>query len=135
MELHFFQVREPIAFDNAFAAMTTAHVHALLVLGDPFFIPYLQRIFDLAAQQQQPSICIRRLFVEAGCLMSYGFSRLDRGQRIAAYVDKILRGAKPADRPVEQPMRFEFVINLKTVQALGLPVPPSILIQADEVIQ
>jgi putative ABC transport system substrate-binding protein len=119
IELHFFQVREPIAFDNAFAAMTTAHIHALLVLGDPFFGPYLQRIAALAAQQQLPSICAGRSYVEAGCLMSYGFSQPDQGQRIAAYVDKILRGAKPADLPVEQPMRFTFVINLKTAQALG----------------
>ena len=135
MELHFFQVREPVAFDTAFAAMTLAHVHALLVLGDPFFIPYLHRIADFAAQQQLPSICLARGYVEAGCLMSYGFSRLERGQRIAVYVDKILRGAKPADLPVEQLMKFELVINLKTAKALGLTIPPTLLFQADEVIQ
>lgn len=135
MELHFVQVREPSAFDSAFAALTTAHVHALLVLGDPFFDPHLGQIAALAAQHQLPSICLARWYVEAGCLMSYGLSYLDVGQRIAAYVDKILRGATPADLPVEQPMRFEFVINRKTAQALGLTLPPVVLFQANEVIQ
>jgi len=135
MELHFFQVRDPSAFDSIFAAMTTAHAHALLVLGDPFFDPHLAQVAALAAQHQMPSICIARWYVTAGCLMSYGVSYLDVGQRIAAYVDKILRGATPADLPVEQPMKFELVINLKTAQVLGLTIPPTLLFQADEVIR
>jgi len=135
MELHFFKIHEPSAFDSAFAAMTTAHVQALLVLGDPFFAPYLHRIADFAAQQQLPSICMGRSYAEAGCLMSYGFSLRGQGQLIAVYVDKILRGAKPADLPVEQLTQFEFVINLKTAQALGLTIPPTLLFQANEVIR
>jgi putative ABC transport system substrate-binding protein len=135
MELHVFQVREPSAFDSAFAAMTTAHAHALLVFGDSFFAAHLAQIAALAAQHHLPSICEARSYVEAGCLMSYGFSTADLGQRSAAYVDKILRGAKPADLPVEQPMRFELVINLKTAQALGLTLPSVVLFQADKVIQ
>jgi len=135
LELHFFQVREPTAFDSAFAAMTTAHVQALFVLADPFFVSYYQQITDRAAQQQLPSVCGARSYVEAGCLMSYGNNPQERPQRIAVYVDKILRGAKPADLPVEQLMRFEFVINLKTAQTLGLTMPPLLLYQADEVIR
>jgi putative ABC transport system substrate-binding protein len=135
MELRFFQVREPLAFANVFAAMATVHVHALLVLGDPFFAPHSAQMAALIAQHRLPSICAERSYVAAGCLMSYGFSQPDRGQRIAAYIDKILRGAQPADLPVEQPMRFEFVINLKTAQALGITFPPTLLVLADEVLQ
>jgi len=135
MELHHFEVRDRTAFDSAFAAMMRAQVHALLVLGDPFLFPYRRRIADLAAQQHLPSVCWSRDYVEAGCLMSYGPGELDRGQRIAAYVDKIVHGAKPADLPVEQPMTFELVINLKTAKALGLTIPPLLLFQATEVIR
>ena len=135
MELHVFQARETSEFDSAFAAMTSAHAHALLVFGDSFFASHLAQIAALAAQHQLPSICETRSYVAAGCLMSYGFSTADLGQRSAAYVDKILRGAKPADLPVEQPMKFELAINLKTAKALGLTMPPSLLFQADEVIQ
>jgi putative tryptophan/tyrosine transport system substrate-binding protein len=135
VELHLFEVREPTAFDSAFAAMTTAHVHALLVFGDPSFVPYRAQIVALAAQHQLPSICADRGSVEMGCLMSYGTSARDRGPRIAAYVDKILKGAQPADLPVEQPMKFELVVNLKTAKALDLTLSPMFLFQADEVIQ
>ena len=124
MELQLFEVREPTAFDSAFAAMTQAQADALMVLGDPFFTPYLARIAALAIQHRLPSIGPWRRDAEAGYLMSYGTSVPDQGQRIAAYVDKILKGATPADLPVEQPMKFELVINLKTAQALGLPIPP-----------
>jgi putative ABC transport system substrate-binding protein len=133
--LHLVEVREPTAFDRAFAAMTRVQDEALLVLGDPFFSPYRQRIADLAAQHHLPSICRSRAFVEAGCLMSYGADELERARQVAAYVDKILHGAKPADLPVEQAMRFEFVINLKTAQTLGLTLPPVVLFQADEIIR
>jgi putative ABC transport system substrate-binding protein len=135
VELHLFEVREPTAFDSAFAAMRSAQAQALFVLGDPFFTPYRQRIADLAAQYHLPANCPGRRYVEAGCLMSYGFNQPDWGQRIASYVDKILRGATPADLPVEQLMRFEFVINLKTAQALGITFPPALLMLADEVIR
>jgi len=135
MELHFFKIHEPSAFDSAFAAMTTAHVQALFILEDLFFAPYLHRIADFAVQQRLPSIGMIRPYVEAGCLMSYGPSLRGRGQQIAVYVDKILRGAKPADLPVEQLTQFEFVINLKTAQALGLTIPPTLLFQANEIIR
>jgi|SoiMethySBSTD1v2_1073268.scaffolds.fasta_scaffold272492_2 putative tryptophan/tyrosine transport system substrate-binding protein len=135
MELQLFEVREPTAFDSAFTAMTQAQADALMVLGDPFFTPYLARIAALAIQHRLPSIGPWRRDAEAGYLMGYGTSVPDHGQRIAAYVDKILKGATPADLPVEQPMKFELVINLKTAQALGLPIPPTILFQANEVIR
>ena len=135
VELQLFEVREPTAFDSAFVAMTRAQADALFVLGDPFFAPYHAQIATLAVEHRLPSICAGRRAVEMGCLMSYGPSGRDRGPQIAAYVDKILRGAKPADLPVEQAMRFEFVINLKTAQALGLTIPPTLLFQADEVIK
>ena len=135
VELHLFEVPEPPAFDSAFAAMTNAQVQALFVLGDPTYARYSQRIADFAAQQHLPSICVGRAYVEAGCLMSYGASEQGRGQQIAAYVDKILHGTKPADLPVEQPMKFALVINLKTAQALGITIPPMLLFQADEVLK
>jgi putative ABC transport system substrate-binding protein len=136
VELHRFEVPEPTAFESAFASMRSAQVQALFVFGDPTHSPaYRQRIGDLAAQQHLPAVCAGRAYVEAGCFMSYGPSGRGRGQQIAAYVDKILRGARPADLPVEQAMHFEFVINLKTAQALGLTVPPVLLYQADEVIR
>ena len=119
MELRLFEVREPTAFDSAFAAMTHAQANALMMLGDPFFGPYFARIAALAVQHRLPSIGPARRAVEAGYLMSYGASLPDQGQRIATYVDKILKGATPAELPVEQPMKFELVINLKTAQALG----------------
>ncbi len=135
VELHLLVVRDASEFDSAFAAMTRAQAQALFVLGDPLFVPYRQRIVDLAAQQHLPSICGEHQWGEAGCLMSYAASRADWGQQIATYVDKILHGAKPADLPVEQPMRYKLVINLKTAQALGLTIPPALLMLADEVIK
>jgi putative tryptophan/tyrosine transport system substrate-binding protein len=134
VELHLFEANEPTAFDSAFAAMASAQAQALFVLGGNWIIPYRQRIVGLAAQYHLPASCPGRVWVEAGCLMSYNVNLRDVGQQIAAYVDKILHGARPADLPVEQPMRFEFVINLKTAQALGLTLPSVVLFQADEII-
>jgi putative ABC transport system substrate-binding protein len=135
MALHHFEVLAPPAFDSAFTAITRAQVQALFVFGDAAYDRYSRRIAAFAVQQQLPSICANRRYVEAGCLMGYSASGRGRGQQIAAYVDKILHGAKPADLPVEQAMRFEFVINLKTAQALGLTIPPTLLFQATEVIK
>jgi putative ABC transport system substrate-binding protein len=135
VELHRVEAREPTAFDSAFAAMTSAQAQALFVLGGASVNAYRQRIVDLAAQQQLPVSCPSRRWVEAGCLMSYGPNVRGIGPQIAAYVDKILRGASPADLPVEQPMRFEFVVNLKTAQTLGLTLPAMVLFQADEIIR
>ena len=135
LELSFFAVSDPTTFDSTFAAMTRSQAQALLDMGDPLHFPYRQRIAALAVQHRLPAIGPGRGRAEAGYLMSYGPSDRDRGQRIAAYVDKILHGARPADLPVEEPMRFEFVINLKTAQALGITFPPTLLVLADEVLQ
>jgi len=135
MELRVFEVREPTAFDRAFAAMTDAQADALLVLAEPFFLPYYARIAALAVQYRLPSIAVHRASAEAGCLMAYGADRKVLIRRAATYVDKILKGASPADLPVEQPMKFELVINLKTAQALGLTLSPMFLFRADAIIR
>jgi putative tryptophan/tyrosine transport system substrate-binding protein len=99
------------------------------------FVTNLERIVNFAATRRLPSVFTRREFVDAGGLVAYGPDRSDMFRRAATYVDKILKGAKPADLPVEQPMTFELVINLKTAQALGLTIPPTLLFQADEIIR
>jgi putative tryptophan/tyrosine transport system substrate-binding protein len=136
MTLQHVEVREPSEFESAFAGMTQEHVEALLVLPHPIFFRHRTRLVALAAERQLPTIWGPfREFVDAGGLMAYGASLRDQFRRAAYFVDKILKGAKPADLPVEQPTKFELVINLKTAQALGLTIPPSVLFQADEVIK
>jgi putative tryptophan/tyrosine transport system substrate-binding protein len=135
VQLHRVEVRSPDAFDSAFAAMTSAHAGALLVVADSMFFQHRRRLAELAATSHLPTMHNIRPFVEAGGLMAYGPSTLDIRRRAAIYVDKILKGAKPADLPVEQPTKFELVINLKTAQALGLTIPPAVLFQADEVLR
>jgi putative tryptophan/tyrosine transport system substrate-binding protein len=122
-------------FERVFAAMTAARPDAVYVAGGPLMIANRQRIADFAIQRRLPSVYELRAAVETGGLMSYGPSRADLSRRAAAYVDKILKGATPADLPVERPMTFELVINLKTAQALGLTIPPPLLFQATEVIR
>jgi putative tryptophan/tyrosine transport system substrate-binding protein len=135
VQLHLVEARGPDAFDSAFAAMTSAHAGALLVLADPMFLQHRRRLAELAAMSHLPAIYKTRAHVEAGGLFCYGASVPDQFRRAATYVDKILKGAKPADLPVEQPMKFELVINFKTAKALGLTMPPTLLFQADEVIR
>jgi putative ABC transport system substrate-binding protein len=135
VQVHRVEARGPEAFDSAFAAMTGAHADALLMVPDPMFLLHRSRLAELAATRHLPSMSNGRAFVEAGVLIGYGVSQPDAWRRAATYVDKILKGAKPADLPVEQPTKFELVINLKTAQALGLTMPPSLLLLADEVIQ
>jgi putative tryptophan/tyrosine transport system substrate-binding protein len=135
VQLHLVEARGPEAFDSAFAAMTRAHVGALLVFGDRVFLEHRSRLAELAAMSRLPTMHNVRPYVEAGGLMSYGPNPLDISRRAATYVDKILKGAKPADLPVEQPTTFELVINLKTAQTLGLTIPPALLFQADEIIR
>ena len=135
VQLQFLEARGPNEFDGAFAEMAKEHAGAILVLTDPVFSLHRTRLADLAAKSRLPAAYTNRLPVEAGGLMSYGPSFPDLWRRAAAYVDKILRGAKPADLPVQQPTKFELVINLKTAKALGLTIPPSLLGRADEVIQ
>jgi putative ABC transport system substrate-binding protein len=130
-----FEVRAPHELAQAFAAMLTTHADALIVLSAPLFFGQRHHIVDLAAQSGLPTTYPFRGYVVAGGLMSYGPSHADLDRRAATYVDKILKGAKPADLPVEQPTTFELVINVKTAQALGLTVPPTLLFQATEVIR
>jgi len=122
-------------FDKAFEDATRERVGALVVTPDPLFVRNLKRIADLAAKSRLPSIFHLREFADVGGLMAYGPDRSDMFRRAATYVDKILKGAKPADLPVEQPTKFELVINLKTAKALGLTIPQSILLRADHIIQ
>jgi ABC-type uncharacterized transport system substrate-binding protein len=115
--------------------VTRAHVGALIVQTDPLVVSQTARNVRLAAASGLPTVYGLREFVDGGGLMSYGPSLGDLWRRAATYVDKILKGAKPADLPIEQPTKFELVINLKTAKALGLTIPQSLLSRADEVIQ
>ena len=135
LQLQLLEARGPRDFDGAFAAMAKERVGALLVVTDPAFIPHRARLVDLAVKNRLPSIFTQREDAEAGGLMSYGPRLSDLHRRGATYVDKILKGAKPADLPVEEPTKFELVINLKTAKALGLTIPPSLLQRADQVIE
>jgi putative ABC transport system substrate-binding protein len=136
LHLHVLEVGSPHELDQAFAAMIHAGAEALFVVTEPTVLDALHgRIAVLAAQNRLPAISLWKRYVEAGCLMSYGPSLLDMYRRFAYFVDRLLQGAKPADLPVEVPMKYELVINLKTAKALGLTLPPTLLILADEVIQ
>ena len=129
------EVRGPDDFENALPAAIRGRAGALIVVGDPLLFSYRMRIADFAARNRLPAAYNLREFAEAGGLMAYGENLADLYRRAATYVDKILKGAKPADLPVEQPTKFELVINLKTAKALRLTIPQSVLIRADEVIQ
>ena len=131
----FVEARGPDDFDRAFSEMTRARAGALTVLPTAMFFNERRRLVDLAAKNRLPAVYASREFVDAGGLMSYGANFADLHRRAATYVDKILKGAKPGDLPVEQPTKFELVINLKTAKALGLTIPQSVLARADEVIQ
>jgi putative ABC transport system substrate-binding protein len=135
VKLQVLEARDPQAIDGAFAAMKRERAGALLVANDPMFFAQRERIVGLAAKSRLPGIFEWREFAEAGGLLSYGTNVADMYRRLASYVDKILKGVKPADLPVEQPTRFELVINAKTAKALGLTIPPSFVFRADHVIQ
>jgi ABC-type uncharacterized transport system substrate-binding protein len=135
VQLQVLEAPYPDQLDSAFTAMTIERAAALLVLTDSMFVGQRGRVADLAARSGLPTLYSQREFVDAGGLISYGPSLLDMFRRAATHVDKILRGAKPGDIPVEQPTKFELVINLKTAKALGLTIPQSLLLRADEVIQ
>ena len=121
--------------DHAGAALMTVRAEALLVLPAALFLEHVRRVVTLAATSRLPTLYPYRFFVVGGGLMSYGPNRADTDRRVAVYVDKLLKGARPADLPVEQPMNFELVINLETAQALGITIPSLILFQATEVIK
>jgi ABC-type uncharacterized transport system substrate-binding protein len=129
------EAKGPEEFDSAFAAMARERADALLVTGTPTFLAHRARLAELAIKGRLPTMLSFRESVEAGGLMAYAVNMADFVGRAAVYVDKILKGAKPADLPVEQPTRFELVINLKTAKAIGLTIPGSLLARADTVIQ
>lgn len=135
MELVFVEARGPEAFESAFTRMVERRVGALFVFTDPMFSAHRVRLADLAVRNRLPAMYTNRPLVEAGGLMSYGPSFPEIWRRAASYVDKILKGADPANLPVEQPTKFELVINSKTAKALGLHIPQSLLARADEVIE
>ncbi len=135
VRLQTLKVGRPEDFGTAFAEAQKNRAEAFIVLGAAFFYAHRTRLAELVAQHRLPTMYQQRDFVASGGLMSYGADFHDQFRRAATHVDKILKGAKPADLPVEQPTRFELVINLKTAKALGLTLPQSILIRADRVIQ
>lgn len=135
VRLQVIDAAQPKDLDRAFAAMTRDHVDGLVVLPDPMFLSQRTRIADLAAGARVPAIYGIPEHVVAGGLMGYAANRADMFRRAAVYVDKILKGANPADMPIEQPIKFDFVINLKTAKALGLVIPQALLLRASDVIQ
>ncbi|HEX3338753.1 MAG TPA: ABC transporter substrate-binding protein [Pseudolabrys sp.] len=135
IEVQSLEVRSANDFDGAFEAARTQRPDALITVEDPLTVDYRKRIADFAVANRLPSLYGFREFAIAGGLMSYGANIADLVRRAAGYVDKLLKGAKPADLPVEQPTTFELIINLKTAKALGLQVPPTLLARADEIIE
>jgi putative ABC transport system substrate-binding protein len=135
MRLQFVEAQGPADLDRAFSDMTRARADALTVAPSALLFNERRRLVELAAMNRLPAVYPSRDSVDVGGLMAYGSDLADSFRRIATYVDKILKGAKPADLPVERPTKFELVINLKTAKALGLTIPPSLLQRADEVIQ
>jgi len=133
LQVHEVQRHDELA--GAFAAMTREHAGAVLLPGDSLFFHHGTQIAELAIKSRLPALYGVRENVEAGGLMSYGPSTVAAWRRAAFFVDRILKGAKPADLPVEQPTKFELVVNLKTAKALGLTIPPSLLLRADQVIE
>jgi len=135
LQLHSLEVRSSKDFDKAFEDATRARAGALAIMPDPLFAGNLKRIAELAAKNRLPSIFHLEEFVESGGLVAYGVDRPDQFRRGATYVDKILKGTKPSDLPVEQPTKFEFIVNLKAAKQIGLTIPPNVLARADKVIR
>jgi len=135
IELSFMSARTPEQFGSAFSAVSRAHATALYVLDDPVFYVHRMTLAKLASKARLPTIYGARDYVDAGGLISYGADYAHLFRRSAGYIDKILKGAKPADLPIEQPTKFDLVVNLKTAKALGVVVSESILVRADKVIQ
>jgi len=129
------EVRGPDAFDGAFHTMATERAQAVLILADPMMFVHRQMLADLAIKHRLPMMGNVRAYAGAGSLMSYWADRTDLSRRAASYVDRILKGARPGELPIEQPTKFELIINLKTAKTLGLTIPQSLLVRADQVIQ
>ena len=135
LQLHSLEVRGSDDFERAFRAANDKGAQALITLRAPLIVNERKQIADLAAKSKLPAIYDERAFVDAGGLMSYGTDLAEVYRHAAIYVDKILKGAKPTDLPVEQPMKFEFIINLKAAKQIGLTIPPNVLVRADRVIK
>jgi putative ABC transport system substrate-binding protein len=135
VHLQMLELGESNDFDSIFGAAKKARAGALDVLSSAFITAHRKEILEYAAKYRLPAIYDDREFTEAGGLMSYGTNRIDMYRRAAVYVDKILQGRKPADLPVEQPKKFEFIINLKAAKQIGLTIPPNVLARADKVIK
>jgi putative ABC transport system substrate-binding protein len=135
VKLQYLDVLGPKYIETAFRAASKGRADAILALGSPVLISQRTQIADLAVKGRLPAIYSQAEFVQDGGLMSYGVSMTDLFRRAATYVDKILKGVKPADLPVEQPTKFEFIINLKAAKQIGLTIPPNVLARADKVIK
>jgi putative tryptophan/tyrosine transport system substrate-binding protein len=135
VELQIVGVKGPEEIEPSFRAMAQVRVEGLLVMDDATFFRHLGRIAELALRQRLPTICGNWNYAKVGGLMNYSVNRADTVRQVAGYVDRLLRGARPADLPVEQPTKFDLVINFKTAKALGLTIPPSLLARADQIIE
>ncbi len=135
VKLQVLLARDPATIDNAFLAMKTEHAQALIVIPSKAYIQHREHIIKHAAKNRLPAIYFQPIFVENGGLMSYGPDFADEFRRLGIFVDKILRGTKPAGLPVQQPTKFELMINLKTAKQIGLTIPPNVLVRANEVIR
>jgi putative tryptophan/tyrosine transport system substrate-binding protein len=133
--LHYFSVTNPTDIDKAFSEIAKAHTDAILAFPDPITMAHRTQIAEFAVKRRLPSVFGWKDYVDAGGLMSYGPNLGESWRRVAVYVDKILKGTKPADLPVERPAKFEFVINLKTAKQIGVTIPPNVLARADRVIK
>jgi putative ABC transport system substrate-binding protein len=135
VQIHSFTVQEPNQFLGTYAEIIKRRADALIFFTSAFTAFHRKQLVELAIKNRLPTMCANAAWVNAGCLISYGPNVTELYRRAAVFVDKILKGAKPADLPVEQPMKFEFVINLKTAKQIGLTVPPNVLVRADRVIR
>jgi putative ABC transport system substrate-binding protein len=135
MQLHLVEVQEPNELEQAFSRMVTERTEALFQFPSTMLFSERRRIVELAAMRRLPSMFNAREFVQLGGLISYGVSLVDLNRLSATYVDKILKGAKPSDLPVEQPTKYELFINVKTAKTLGVEIPTAVLARADEVIE
>jgi putative ABC transport system substrate-binding protein len=135
VRLQYVDIRSPQDIENAFRAAVKRRADGLLVLQNPIHVSHRKLLADLAVKSRLPAIYYRQGFVEDGGLMTYGVSLTDMDRRAATYVDKILKGRRPADLPVEQPKKFDFIVNLKAARLIGLTIPPNVLVRADRVIR
>jgi putative ABC transport system substrate-binding protein len=135
LKFQYLDILDPKAIETAFRTASKSGVEAILVLGIPLLDSERKQLVELAVKNRLPAIYYTGDLVEAGGLMTYGVNRNDLARRAATYVDKILKGAKPTDLPVEQPIKFEFIINLKAAKQIGLTIPPNVLVRADKVIK